>query len=57
MKQVANRADFSALKMDALCSSETSVVSQRTTRRYISEDRTLRNHRRKNLKSYKKIVI
>jgi hypothetical protein len=29
------------LKMEATCSSETSVDSQRTTRRYILEDRTL----------------
>jgi hypothetical protein len=28
------------LKMEAICSSETSVEFQRTTRRYISEDST-----------------
>jgi hypothetical protein len=34
---------FSTLKMEAICSSETSVDSQRTTRRYIPEDSTLQN--------------
>jgi hypothetical protein len=38
--------------MEAICSSETSVDSQRTTRRYISEDGTLHNHRCDNLRSY-----
>jgi uncharacterized protein YqiB (DUF1249 family) len=40
--------------MEAICSSETSVDSQRTTRRYtrISEYGTLHNHRIDNLKSY-----
>jgi hypothetical protein len=37
---------------EATCSSETSVNFQRTTRRYILEDRTLHNHRCENLKSY-----
>jgi hypothetical protein len=32
---------FSILKMEAICSSETSVDTQRTTRRYIPEDGTL----------------
>jgi hypothetical protein len=32
---------FSALKMDAICSSERSVDTQRTTQRYIPEDGTL----------------
>jgi hypothetical protein len=31
----------SSLKMEAICSSETSVVTRRTTRRHISEDDTL----------------
>jgi hypothetical protein len=31
---------FSALKMEAVCSSETSVDTQRTTRRYIQEEDT-----------------
>jgi hypothetical protein len=39
--------------MDTICSSETSVDSQRTTRRYIPEDGTLQNYRCENLKSYK----
>jgi hypothetical protein len=34
------------------CSSETSVQFQLTTRRYIPGDRTLRDHRCENLKSY-----
>jgi hypothetical protein len=33
------------LKMEAICSSETSVVTQQTTRRHIPEDNTLHNHR------------
>jgi hypothetical protein len=45
----------STLKMWAICSSETSVESRRTTRRHIPEDDTLHNHRCENLKSY--IVI
>jgi hypothetical protein len=32
----------STLKMEALCSSETSVATQQTTRRHIPEDDTLR---------------
>jgi hypothetical protein len=32
---------FSTLKMEAICSSETSVDTQRTIRRYIPEDVTL----------------
>jgi hypothetical protein len=42
---------FSTLKMEVICSSETSVC-QRTTRRYIPEDDTLQNYRCENLKSY-----
>jgi hypothetical protein len=38
--------------MEAICSSETSVDTQRTTRRYIPEDGTLHNHRCENLESY-----
>jgi hypothetical protein len=34
----------STLKMEAICSSETSVDFQRATRRYIPEDRTLPGH-------------
>jgi hypothetical protein len=44
-------ADFSALKMDAICSSETSVHT-RSARRHIPEDGILHSHRRGNLKSY-----
>jgi hypothetical protein len=43
---------FSTLKMEEICSSETSGATQRTTRRHIPEDDTLHNHRCENLKSY-----
>jgi hypothetical protein len=43
-KQVASRS--------AICSSETSVACQQTTRRHIPEDDSLHNHRCENLKSY-----
>jgi hypothetical protein len=42
---VSCSAYSSTLKMEATCFSETSVDFQRTTRRYITEDRTLCNHR------------
>jgi hypothetical protein len=61
-KQVASRTfaftlvSFSAysptLKIEATCSSEMLVHFQRTTWRYVPEDRTLHNHGCKNLKSY-----
>jgi hypothetical protein len=38
---VSCSAYFSTPKMEAICSSETSVDFQRTTRRYIPEDSTL----------------
>jgi hypothetical protein len=38
--------------MEAIFSSETSVDSLRTTRRYIQEYGTLHNHRCENLKPY-----
>jgi hypothetical protein len=38
--------------MEAICPSETSVDTQRTTPRYIPEVDTLHNHRCENLKSY-----
>jgi hypothetical protein len=41
-----------AWKQEAICSSETSLDTQRTTWRYIPEDSTLHNHRCENLKSY-----
>jgi hypothetical protein len=44
---------YSTLKMEAMCSSETSVNFQQATWRFIPEDRTLHNHRSENLKSYK----
>jgi hypothetical protein len=42
----------STLKMESICSSETLVDFQRTTRRYIPQDSTLHNHRCENLKLY-----
>jgi hypothetical protein len=45
-------AYFSTLKMEATCSSETSVNFQHISRRYISEDRTLHNHWCGNLNFY-----
>jgi hypothetical protein len=42
----------STLKMEAICSSETSIEARRTTRHPIPEDDTLHNHRCENLKSY-----
>jgi hypothetical protein len=47
----------STLKMEAICSSETSVETRRTTRRHIPEDDTLHNHRCENLKSYKEYCV
>jgi hypothetical protein len=38
--------------MEAICPSETSVGTQRTTRRYIPQDGTLHSHRCENLNSY-----
>jgi hypothetical protein len=43
---------YSTLKVEMICSSETSVHFQRTIRYYISEDRTLHNHGCENVKSY-----
>jgi hypothetical protein len=57
-KQVAGRAVLSCfaysltLKVEATCSSKTSVDFQRTTWHYIPQDRTLHNHHYENLKSY-----
>jgi hypothetical protein len=42
---------YSALKLEAICSSEMSVDFQRATRRYIPEDRTSHSHRCENLNS------
>jgi hypothetical protein len=44
-------ADFSTMKMEVICSFETSVHA-RSTRRHIPEDDILHSHRRENLKSY-----
>jgi hypothetical protein len=41
---------ITTLKMEATCSSETSVDFQRTTERYSPQDTTFHNHRCKNLK-------
>jgi serine/threonine protein kinase len=43
--------------MEAICSSETSVTTQETTRRHIPEDDTLHNHLCENLKSYNLIHV
>jgi hypothetical protein len=43
--------------MEAICSSETSVDTQRTTRRYVPEADTLYNHRCENLKSYIHLIL
>jgi hypothetical protein len=53
---VSSSAHSSTLKMEVTCSSGKSVNFQLTTRRYISEDRTLHNHRCDNLKSYNTAV-
>jgi hypothetical protein len=44
------------LNMEAICSSETSVETQRTTWRHILEDDTLHNDC-ENLKSYNRIIL
>jgi hypothetical protein len=41
MKAGSTQSSASTLKMEAICSSESSVDFQRTTRRYIPEDSTL----------------
>jgi hypothetical protein len=51
MKQVESRTYSSTLKMEAACSSRTSVDCQWTTQRYTAEDITLHNHCCENLKS------
>jgi hypothetical protein len=43
--------------MEPICWSETSVDTQRTTRRYIPEDGTLHNNRCENLKSYTMFIL
>jgi hypothetical protein len=44
-------AYWSTMKMEVVCSFETSVDLHRTTQRYITEDSTLRSHRCENLMS------
>jgi hypothetical protein len=45
-KHVGSRLAYSlTLKLEAICSSESSVYFRRTTQRYIPEDRTLRKRR------------
>jgi hypothetical protein len=46
----------STLKMEAICSSETSFAPQQTTRCHIPEDDTLYNHRCGNLISHKALL-
>jgi hypothetical protein len=43
---------YSTLKMEAICSFETSADFQWTTQCYVPEDSTLHNHRCENLRSY-----
>jgi hypothetical protein len=50
---VSRLVSFSAIKIGAICSTETSVDFHRTKRRYIPEDRTPNSHRCENLKSKK----
>jgi hypothetical protein len=45
-----------ALKKEATCSSETSVDFQRTSRRYIPENRTLHNHAVRTSNSFSPVV-
>jgi hypothetical protein len=54
--RLASRSAYSALKMEAICSTETLVDFQQTTRRYISEDSALHNQRSENIKSCKIIT-
>jgi hypothetical protein len=46
----------STLKMEAICSSEASIETQRATRCHIPEDDTLHNHRCENLKSFLDLI-
>jgi hypothetical protein len=48
--------DFSTLKMEAICSSKTSVHFTGSTWRHIPDDGILHSHRCENLKSYIKLV-
>jgi hypothetical protein len=54
---VSCRTYFFGPEDKEICSSETSVDTPRTTRRYIPEGGTLHNHRGENLKSYMLEVI
>jgi hypothetical protein len=56
-KLVSCSAYFFTLKMEAIYSSETSVDSQRPSRRYIPKYGTIHNHLFENLKSYKVNVV
>jgi hypothetical protein len=50
---VSCSAYVSTLKKEAMCSSETTVDFQRTTRRYIPEDSAAHSHRCENLRYYR----
>jgi hypothetical protein len=52
-KVVCCLAYFSNMKMEATRLSETSADFQRIARRYVSEDRSVHNHRCENLTFYK----
>jgi hypothetical protein len=48
----STRVNAGGKQMEGTCASETSVDLQRTTRRYIPEDRILHNHLCEKIKSY-----
>jgi hypothetical protein len=50
--RVEKQTEPETAEMKYICSSETSVDSQRTARRYIPKDNAIHNHRSENLKSY-----
>jgi hypothetical protein len=52
-KLIACLAHPLTLKVEAICSSDTSVEFQRSTRCYIPEGRTLHDHRCENFRHYR----
>jgi hypothetical protein len=49
LSNLSGSAYYSTLKNESIYLSETSVEFQRTARRYVPEDSTIRNHRCENL--------